>query len=148
MRATLTIRATLTVEDKGTIELDLFAEAAPKTVANFVELAKRGFYDDLTFHRLVDDFMVQAGCPAGTGQGGPGYHIADEFNDNLHLTGSLAMANTGEPNSGGSQFYLCHRPLPQLDGKHTVFGRVAVGVDVLYKIEQGDVIEALTVDAD
>ena len=142
------MRATLTIEDKGTLELELFPDAAPKTVANFVELAEKGYYDDLTFHRVLDDFMVQTGCPEGTGRGGPGYLIPDEFNDNLHLTGSLAMANTGEPNSGGSQFYICHRPLPHLDGKHTVFGRLAAGVDVLYKIEQGDAIESLTIHKD
>jgi len=125
---------------RGDLVAELYPDAAPRTVANFLELVGQRFYDDLTFHRVVDDFMVQTGCPEGTGSGGPGYRIADEFNAHPHRTGTLSMANTGEANSGGSQFFICHRPLPHLDGKHTVFGQLVSGVDVLYRIVAGDTI--------
>jgi len=130
---------------QGAIEIELYPESAPKTVANFLELVERKYYDGLIFHRVIDNFMAQTGCPAGTGTGGPGYNIPDEFNEQLHLTGSLSMANTGVPNSGGSQFFICHQPLPHLDGKHTVFGRVLRGVDVIYKLRVGDDLESITV---
>ena len=133
------------VTSRGPIVVDLYDEDAPKTVANFLELAGKGFYDGLTFHRVVDDFMAQTGCPIGDGTGGPGYVIPDEPNAHRHLTGSLAMANTGAPNTGGSQFYICHRPLEHLDGKHTVFGRVQRGIDVVFKLRVGDTVKSIEV---
>lgn len=130
---------------RGVIEVVLYPDAAPKTVNSFVDLARKGFYSGLVWHRVVEDFVAQTGCPMGTGEAGPGYVIPDELNDHLHVTGSLSMANTGAPNSGGSQFFVCHRPIPSLDGKHTVFGRVTRGIDVLYKIRQGDGVESIEV---
>ncbi|MFT5429943.1 MAG: peptidyl-prolyl cis-trans isomerase B (cyclophilin B) [Myxococcota bacterium] len=131
--------------NRGALDAEIFASDVPQTTNNFVELIEKSYYDGLAFHRVVDDFMVQTGCPEGTGSGGPGYRIADEFTGLKHLTGTLSMANTGEPNSGGSQFFICHRPLPHLDGKHSVFGRVISGVDVLYKLETGDTITSIAV---
>jgi cyclophilin family peptidyl-prolyl cis-trans isomerase len=119
----------------GTIGLELFDEEAPKTVANFKKLAGEGFYDGLIFHRVIKDFMVQGGCPQGTGTGGPGYTFEDEINDHKIVRGALAMANAG-PNTNGSQFFLVTtEAAPWLDGKHTVFGRVTDGMDVVDKIE-------------
>src|SRR3954463_9043504 len=119
----------------GPIELELFDEDAPKTVANFKKLADQGFYDGLTFHRVIKDFMIQGGCPQGTGTGGPGYTFEDEFNDHKIVRGALAMANAG-PNTNGSQFFIVTTDeAPWLDGKHTVFGRVVDGMDVVDKIE-------------
>ena len=108
--------------DKGTINLELFDQDAPNTVANFVKLAKDGFYDDLNFHRVIPNFMIQGGCPHGTGTGGPGYKINCEINSNKHEAGSLSMAHAGK-NTGGSQFFICHAPQGHLDGVHTVFGK-------------------------
>ena len=120
---------------EGDIALELFDEDAPKTVANFKQLASQGFYDGLIFHRVIKDFMVQGGCPEGTGTGGPGYTFEDEINDHKVVRGALAMANAG-PNTNGSQFFLVTTPeAPWLDGKHTVFGRVTDGMDVVDKIE-------------
>ena len=114
----------------GSIELELFDDAAPKTVQNFVKLAKDGFYDGVTFHRVIQDFMIQGGDPTGTGSGGPGYQFEDEFNDHPVARGYLAMANAG-PNTNGSQFFIVTLDAaPWLDGKHTVFGRVTSGQDV------------------
>jgi cyclophilin family peptidyl-prolyl cis-trans isomerase len=119
----------------GTIGLELFDEDAPKTVANFKKLAGEGFYDGLIFHRVIKDFMVQGGCPQGTGTGGPGYTFEDEINDHKIVRGALAMANAG-PNTNGSQFFVVTtEAAPWLDGKHTVFGRVTDGMDVVDKIE-------------
>lgn len=125
---------------EGTLKIALDFKAAPKTVANFVGLAQKGFYNGIMFHRVIPGFMIQAGDPKGDGTGGPGYRIPDEINTLTHEIGSLSMANTGEPNSGGSQFFICHRPQMHLDGKHTVFGRVVEGLDVIYRVEQGDPI--------
>jgi peptidyl-prolyl cis-trans isomerase B (cyclophilin B) len=120
---------------EGTIGLELFDEDAPKTVANFKKLADDGFYDGLIFHRVIKDFMIQGGCPQGTGTGGPGYTFEDEFNDHKIERGALAMANAG-PNTNGSQFFVVTTDAaPWLDGKHTVFGRVTEGMDVVDKIE-------------
>jgi len=120
---------------EGAIGLELFDEDAPKTVANFKKLAGEGFYDGLIFHRVIKDFMIQGGCPQGTGTGGPGYEFEDEFNQHKVARGALAMANAG-PNTNGSQFFLVTTPeAPWLDGKHTVFGRVTDGMDVVDKIE-------------
>jgi peptidyl-prolyl cis-trans isomerase B (cyclophilin B) len=119
----------------GAIEIELFDEDAPKTVENFVTLSKDGFYDGLIFHRVIKDFMIQGGCPQGTGTGGPGYQFEDEFNDNKVVRGALAMANAG-PNTNGSQFFIVTTDAaPWLDGKHTVFGRVTEGMDAVDSIE-------------
>jgi len=116
--------------DKGDIEITLRADKTPITVDNFVKLARDGFYDGSTFHRVLPGFMAQGGDPTGTGSGGPGYTIQDEFTDLDHERGVIAMANTGQPNSGGSQFFLTYVPTPHLNGKHTVFGKVTAGMDV------------------
>jgi cyclophilin family peptidyl-prolyl cis-trans isomerase len=123
---------------EGPIELELFPEDAPKTVANFTKLAGEGFYDGLTFHRVIPDFMIQGGCPDGTGAGGPGYKFEDEFNRHKAVKGSLAMANAG-PNTNGSQFFIITADAtPWLDGKHTVFGQVTSGQDVVDRISLVD----------
>ena len=132
---------------KGEIRLELFADKTPKTVANFEKLAGEGFYDGLTFHRVIDNFMIQGGCPQGTGTGGPGYTFEDEFHPELKHDGPgiLSMANAG-PNTNGSQFFVTHGPQPHLDGKHSVFGQVlGDGQAIVDAIEQGDVIEKLVV---
>ncbi|HXR14494.1 MAG TPA: peptidylprolyl isomerase [Solirubrobacteraceae bacterium] len=126
--------ATMTTS-KGTIELELFDADAPKTVGNFTKLAREGFYDGLTFHRVISGFMLQGGCPQGTGSGGPGYTFEDEINDHPVVRGALAMANAG-PNTNGSQFFIVTAAeCPWLDGKHTVFGLVSAGLDVVDAIE-------------
>jgi peptidyl-prolyl cis-trans isomerase B (cyclophilin B) len=139
---------TLSLEtEKGSMEIDLFASDAPKTVNNFVFLAREGFYDGVAFHRVIDNFMVQGGDPTGSGMGGPGYRFEDEFdgNPNTHEAGSLSMANAG-PGTNGSQFFICHGPQPHLDGKHTVFGKVSNGQDVVDLITQGDSMIKVTVN--
>ncbi|MCH7751941.1 MAG: peptidylprolyl isomerase [Planctomycetes bacterium] len=138
--------ATITT-NKGEIRLELHADKTPKTVANFEKLVADSFYDGLTFHRVIDDFMVQGGCPQGTGTGGPGYKFKDEFHPELtHDTpGVLSMANSG-PNTNGSQFFITHVPCPWLDGKHTVFGRVLDdGQEVVNAIRQGDKLEKVVI---
>ncbi len=137
--------------DKGTIKIRLFDTKTPVTVANFVNLAGRGFYDGLNFHRVIDDFMVQGGCPNGDGRGGPGYQFEDEFVSELRheKPGILSMANSG-PGSNGSQFFVTHVPTPWLDGNHTVFGEVLGDEDmnVVNSIVQGDKIKKLTIEGD
>jgi peptidyl-prolyl cis-trans isomerase B (cyclophilin B) len=134
--------------DRGTIRAELFPEKAPLTVANFVNLARRGFYDGLKFHRVIPDFMVQGGCPQGTGTGGPGYKFEDETTNGVrHERGVLSMANAG-PNTNGSQFFITHVATPWLDGKHTVFGKVTEGMDVVDKIAQGDTIKSVKIEGD
>jgi peptidyl-prolyl cis-trans isomerase B (cyclophilin B) len=126
--------------DRGDLELELFAADSPKTVNNFVFLIKEGFYDNTTFHRVISNFMAQAGDPTGTGRGGPGYSFADEKNSKKHEAGTLSMANAG-PNTNGSQFFITHAPQPHLNGMHTVFGRLKdskKGMEVLLKIKEGD----------
>ncbi len=119
----------------GAIEIELFDDAAPKTVENFLKLSRDGYYDGLVFHRVIRDFMIQGGCPEGTGTGGPGYTFEDEFNENKVVRGALAMANSG-PNTNGSQFFIVTtEAAPWLDGKHTVFGRVTDGMDAVDAIE-------------
>ena len=132
--------------DKGTIEIQLYPQHAPKTVNNFVFLAKEGFYDGLTFHRVISDFMIQGGDPTGTGTSGPGYKFSDEtYNNPLkHETGSLSMANAG-PNTNGSQFFITHAPQPHLNGHHTVFGKVIKGQEVVNAIKQGDKMLKITI---
>ena len=131
---------------KGDIVLDLFAAAAPKTVNNFVYLARDKYYDGLTFHRVIQGFMSQGGCPRGDGRGGPGYQFEDETagNPNRHETGTLSMANAGA-NTNGSQFFICHAPQPHLDGKHTVFGKVTSGQNVVTSLQNGDVINEVVI---
>jgi cyclophilin family peptidyl-prolyl cis-trans isomerase len=120
----------------GTIEIDFFDDDAPKTVANFTKLAGDGFYDGVIFHRVIPDFMIQGGCPQGTGTGGPGYTFEDEFNQHKIVRGALAMANAG-PNTNGSQFFIVTTPsAPWLDGKHTLFGEVTAGMDIVDQIEK------------
>jgi cyclophilin family peptidyl-prolyl cis-trans isomerase len=120
----------------GAVSLELFSDDAPKTVDNFLELARKGFYDGVTFHRVIEDFMIQGGDPTGTGSGGPGYQFEDEFNENKVVRGALAMANAG-PNTNGSQFFIVTaEACPWLDGKHTVFGRVTEGMDVVDAISR------------
>lgn len=136
---------------KGTINLDLYAEQTPVTVANFVNLARRGYYDGLKFHRVISEFMIQGGCPDGTGMGGPGYNFEDECLPELKhdKPGILSMANAG-PGTNGSQFFITHVPTDWLDGKHTVFGCVVAKADlnVVNSIGQGDVIKSLTIEGD
>ena len=123
---------------EGDISFELFDEDAPKTVANFKQLATQGFYDGLIFHRVIPDFMIQGGCPEGTGTGGPGYTFEDEINDHKIERGALAMANAG-PNTNGSQFFIVTtEAAPWLDGKHTVFGKVTDGMDAVFAIEKTD----------
>lgn len=132
--------------DKGDMVIQLFPEFAPNTVNNFVFLAKEGFYHGLLFHRVISNFMIQGGDPTGTGRGGPGYRFGDEFAGNplTHDTGALSMANSG-PNTNGSQFFITHAPQPHLNGKHTVFGQVKTGQDVVDAIRQGDVMVTVTI---
>ena len=122
--------------NKGTIRLDLYPDKTPVTVANFVNLAQRGYYDGLNFHRVIADFMIQGGCPEGTGTGGPGYKFDDEFHPDLRHDGPgvLSMANAG-PNTNGSQFFITHVACPHLDGRHSVFGKVLEGQDVVDSID-------------
>ncbi|MFK8017236.1 MAG: peptidylprolyl isomerase [Gammaproteobacteria bacterium] len=137
--------ATITT-NRGTITLELFDEQAPKTVANFAKLAGEGYYDGLKFHRVIKDFMIQTGCPQGTGTGGPGYQFDDEFHDELRHDGPgvLSMANAG-PNTNGSQFFITHVTCAHLDGRHSVFGRVTDGQDVVDTIEQDDEMQKVVV---
>ena len=132
--------------EKGDFEVELYAKQAPRTVNNFVFLARDGFYDGVTFHRVLRGFMAQAGDPTGTGTGGPGYKFADEFDASLRHSGPgmLSMANAG-PNTNGSQFFVTHVPCDWLDGKHTVFGKVTTGQDVVNAVQQGDAIQSVTI---
>ena len=130
--------------EKGTIHIDFFDQDAPKTVKNFVDLSEKGFYDGLTFHRVIPDFVIQGGCPKGNGTGGPGYKIKCEINPNKHQAGSLSMAHAGR-DTGGSQFFICHSPQPHLDGVHTVFGRTQ-DMDVVNAIRQGDKILSVKIE--
>ena len=136
---------------KGAIRLRLFAEETPLTVANFVNLARRGFYDGLNFHRVIGDFMIQGGCPLGTGTGSPGYRFEDEFDATLRhdRPGRLSMANSG-PGTNGSQFFITHVPTPHLDDNHSIFGEVVDtnDQDVVNAISQGDVIDSITIEGD
>ena len=138
-------RATIET-NKGKIEIDLYAQHAPKTVNNFVFLAREGFYDGVVFHRVISDFMVQGGDPTGTGRGGPGYRFEDEVIDNplTHETGVLSMANSGK-NTNGSQFFITHAPQPHLNRKHTVFGKVTSSQTVVDAVRQGDSMTKVTI---
>ena len=131
--------------EKGDLVLELFAADVPVTVNNFVFLVRERFYDGTTFHRIIPDFMAQGGDPTGTGTGGPGYKFADEFTGHTHSTGALSMANAG-PNTNGSQFFITYAPQRHLDGKHSVFGQLTEGMDVLKKIKNGDRIIRVTIE--
>jgi len=140
-----TYRATISTK-QGEIVLELDPSQAPKTVNNFVFLAQDGFYDGIVFHRVIADFMVQGGCPTGTGTGGPGYKFEDEFTGNnlRHERGVISMANSG-PNTNGSQFFITHGPQTHLDNRHTVFGKVVEGMDVVDSVQGGDVMESVKI---
>jgi len=129
---------------KGNLGLELFASDVPVTVNNFVLLARQGFYNGTTFHRVIPGFMAQGGDPTGTGAGNPGYCFADEFSQHTHVAGALSMANSG-PDTNGCQFFITYTPQHQLDGKHTVFGQLVEGMDVLEKLENGDVIKEIVI---
>lgn len=133
---------------RGPIKVELYPDKAPLTVANFVNLARRGFYDGLSFHRVIPDFMIQGGCPEGSGRGGPGYRFEDETTNGVrHERGVLSMANAG-PDTNGSQFFITHVATPWLDGKHTVFGKVVEGLDAVDAVKGGDKIKSVRIEGD
>lgn len=140
-----TYKATIKT-NRGTIEADLLPEHSPNSVNNFVFLAREGFYDGVSFHRVIPNFMIQGGDPTGTGRGGPGYQFNCETDGSplTHEAGSLSMANAG-PNTNGSQFFICHGPQPHLNGNHTIFGQVTEGQDIVDSVQQGDVMESVTI---
>lgn len=140
-------KATISFANGEQIIIELFANEAPGTVENFEKLANSGFYNGLTFHRVIAGFVAQGGCPDGTGMGGPGYTIKCETvgNPHKHIPGALSMAHAGK-DTGGSQFFICHDSFPHLDGVHTVFGQVTEGLDVVLRIKQGDVMEKVVVE--
>ncbi|WP_226579494.1 peptidylprolyl isomerase [Halobacillus litoralis] len=140
-------QATIQFENGEKMLIELYDEAAPNTVANFEKLANDEFYDGLSFHRVIPDFVIQGGCPNGTGTGGPGYTIKceTEGNPHKHERGSLSMAHAGK-DTGGSQFFVCHSPQPHLDGRHTVFGKVIEGVDTVDRVRVGDVMQKVRVE--
>jgi len=135
----------ITLDNGSEIRIELYPDDAPKTVENFVTLAKKGYYDGLTFHRVVPNFVVQGGDPKGNGTGGPGYTIKAEFNQQKHVRGSVAMARAQDPDSAGSQFYITYGPTPHLDGSYTVFGRVVAGIEHVDKIKQGDKMRTVAI---
>jgi peptidyl-prolyl cis-trans isomerase B (cyclophilin B) len=135
----------ITLDNGNEIRMEFYPADAPKTVENFVTLAKKGFYNNLTFHRVVPDFVVQGGCPKGNGTGGPGYTVPAEFNKHKHLRGTVAMARSQDPNSAGSQFYICYGPTPHLDGNYTVFGKVTSGMEHVDRIKQGDRMKSVAI---
>ncbi len=137
--------ATITLENGNEIRIEFFPEDAPKTVENFVTLAKKGFYDGLKFHRVVPDFVVQGGDPKGDGTGGPGYTINAEFNKQKHVRGTLAMARSQHPDSAGSQFYITYGATPHLDNNYTVFGKVVSGMEHVDRIKQGDKMKTVKI---
>ncbi len=133
--------------ERGNLVLELFASDVPVTVNNFVFLARDGFYDGSTFHRVIPGFMAQGGDPTGTGRGNPGYRFDDEFSQHTHVAGALSMANSGA-NTNGSQFFITYTPQPSLDGKHSVFGQLIEGMDVLERIKPGDIIKRIIIEED
>jgi cyclophilin family peptidyl-prolyl cis-trans isomerase len=137
--------ARITLDNGNTIDVAFYPEDAPKTVENFVTLAKKGFYNGLTFHRVVPDFVVQGGCPKGDGTGGPGYTIPAEFNSKKHVRGTVAMARSQHPDSAGCQFYICYGPTPHLDRNYTVFGQVTSGMEHVDRIKQGDTMKTVEI---
>jgi len=137
--------AVIMLDNGSEIRIEFFPADAPKTVENFVTLAKKGFYNGLAFHRVVPDFVVQGGDPKGNGTGGPGYTIKAEFNKQKHVRGSLAMARSQDPDSAGSQFYITYGPTPHLDGSYTVFGKVTSGMEHVDRIKQGDRMKSVAI---
>lgn len=137
-------QAKITLANEEEVIIDLFEKEAPNTVANFEKLANEGFYNGLSFHRIIPGFVAQGGCPQGTGTGGPGYTIKCEINPNKHERGSLAMAHAGR-DTGGSQFYICYQPQPHLDGQHTVFGKVVSGMEHVDEFKGQDKMEKVEV---
>jgi peptidyl-prolyl cis-trans isomerase B (cyclophilin B) len=137
-------QANVKLQNGGELVIDLFDQDAPNTVANFEKLANSGYYNGLTFHRVIPGFVAQGGCPNGSGTGGPGYNINCEINPNKHERGSLAMAHAGR-NTGGSQFYICYGPQPHLDGQHTVFGKVSKGMEFVDELKGSDVMATVEV---
>jgi len=137
--------AVIALDKGGEIRMEFYPEDAPRTVENFVTLAKKGFYDGLTFHRVVPGFVVQGGDPRGTGTGGPGYTIKAEFNKRKHVRGTLAMARAQDPDSAGSQFYITFGPQPRLDGSYTVFGQVISGMEHVDNIQIGDKMKSVKI---
>ena len=137
--------AVIALDKGGELRVEFYPQDAPKTVENFVTLARKGFYDGLTFHRVVPDFVVQGGDPKGDGTGGPGHTIKAEFNKQPHVRGSVAMARSQHPDSAGSQFYICYGPTPHLDGNYTVFGKVVSGMEHVDRIEQGDTMTSVSI---
>ncbi|HKJ84085.1 MAG TPA: peptidylprolyl isomerase [Mariprofundaceae bacterium] len=133
--------------DEGELLIELFADTAPDTVANFKALIDQGYYDGLSFHRVIPGFVAQAGCPRGDGTGGPGYNVKAEFNDRKHERGTVAMARAADPDSAGSQFYICLASHPHLDGQYTVFGQVIEGDELLDKIRVGTGMRKLSIEA-
>ena len=140
--------AVITMEKGGDIVIEFYPADAPKTVDNFVKLAKKGFYDGVVFHRREENFVIQGGDPKGNGTGGPGYTIPAEFNKQKHVRGAVAMARTQDPNSAGSQFYICLAPANFLDGQYTVFGIVTKGMDVVDKVKVGDKMKTVKIVED
>ena len=136
----------ITLENDAVVKVELYVDVAPNHSAALVDLIQKGYYDGLSFHRVVPGFVVQGGCPKGTGSGGPGYTLKAEFNDRPHLSGTLAMARTPDPDSAGSQFYICLAPQPGLDGEYTVFGQTLEGFEHVQKIAQGDKMVKVTVE--
>jgi cyclophilin family peptidyl-prolyl cis-trans isomerase len=136
----------ITLDNGNEIRLELYPADAPRTVENFVKLAKDGFYDGLTFHRVVPDFVVQGGCPTGNGTGGPGWTVKAEFNQRKHVRGTLAMARSQHPDSAGSQFYITYGAQPHLDGSYTVFGQVTSGMEHVDRIKQGDRMRSVRIE--
>ena len=143
--AHVTQTAEITMEKGGIIKIEFFADDAPKTVENFVTLAKKGFYNGLTFHRIEPNFVIQGGDPKGDGTGGPGYKIKAEFNKNKHDRGAVAMARSNDPDSAGSQFYIVLAPSNFLDGKYTVFGKVVSGMNIVDNVKKGDKMKSVTI---
>jgi peptidylprolyl isomerase/peptidyl-prolyl cis-trans isomerase B (cyclophilin B) len=130
--------------EEGTVTIELYPDVAPNTVASFKKLIKKGFYDGLTFHRVIPGFMAQGGDPDGTGMGGPGFTLKAEFNHKKHVRGTVAMARSSDPDSAGSQFYICYAPQPHLDGQYTVFGQVIDGMEFVDKLHNGSIIKKMT----
>ena len=142
----MTQTAVITLDNDQQLRIEFYPQDAPKTVENFVTLAKKGFYNGLTFHRVVPDFVVQGGCPKGNGTGGPGYQIKAEFNKQKHVRGSVAMARSQHPDSAGSQFYITYGATPHLDGNYTVFGKVVAGMEHVDRIKQGDRMKTVVIE--
>lgn len=138
----------VTIElESGKVVMELYPDTAPQHVASFIDLVEKNYYDGLNFHRVVPGFVAQGGCPKGTGTGGPGYAVKAEFNARPHLSGTLAMARSSDPDSAGSQFYICLAPQPSLDGNYTVFGQVTEGFELVQKIKVGDKMTKIIVNS-